>query len=420
MPEQREVHQRVETVIVGGGQAGLAVSYGLTRQNREHVVLERERLGQRWREKWDSFTLVTPNWTVRLPGAAYDGPDPDAFMPRDQVVRYLEGYARSFAAPVRQGVTVTAVEPTDGPGRYRVSSDGGTYLADYVVTATGNFQKPRIPELSRTLPPAVKQLHSSQYRSPRELPDGGVLVVGTGQSGAQIAEELHQAGRPVYLSVGRCGRMPRRYRGRDIARWGEAMGLLERTVDQLPSPAARFACHPHVTGKDGGHTINLRRLGEDGVVLLGRTEGAADGRIHFAEDLLPNLRRADEFARDILREVNKHIERTGTEAPPGPPPEEELWTGPEPPVIRGLDLRAEGVGSIVWATGFGHDYSLVRSAPLDEFGYPVQKRGVSPRPGLFFVGLHWLHTAKSGLLLGVGEDAAHVVEHLTAEEPGSG
>jgi putative flavoprotein involved in K+ transport len=282
--------QQIDVVIIGGGQAGLALSYYLTQQGRAHVVLERGQVAETWRsQRWDSFTLVTPNWMTQLPGFPYQGEDPDSFLPRDDVVTFLERYARSFQAPVHCGVQSTAVRLRPEGNGYLVETNRDTYIASTVVLATGGFPRPKLPQASAAIPVNIMQLHSNQYRKPQRLPSGAVLVVGSGQSGSQIAEELHQSGRQVYLCISRCGRSPRRYRGKDIMWWINQMGGYDRTVDALPSPAARFACHPDLSGKDGGHEINLRQLAREGVVLLGRLQEVQGSRAILAPDLEKTL-----------------------------------------------------------------------------------------------------------------------------------
>lgn len=282
--------ESIEVVVIGGGQAGLALSYYLTQQGRPHVVLEQaSQIASAWRHgRWDSFTLVTPNWTVRLPSFPYQGDDPDGFMPRAHVVRHLEQYAASFQAPVRCGVQVTAVDlARDGQGYRVATADGVTYAAATVVVATGSFQFPKPSPFTGALPPEILQLHSSHYRNPSALPPGAVLVVGSADSGCQIVEELNESGRRVYLCVGRAIRRPRRYRGKDSLLWGITLGRLEQTADQLPSPSARFAPNSQLSGKNGGHTLNLHLFARNGVVLLGRLVGV-DGYPHCAR---PRFRR---------------------------------------------------------------------------------------------------------------------------------
>ena len=399
----------VDTLIIGAGQAGLAMSYCLSQQGRPHLILEQAaRVANAWRHgRWDSFAMNTPNWSVRLPGAEYQGDDPDGFMERDEIVTYFERYAEKLEVPIRCGVRVTSVERT-GNG-YRIETDHGRYSATNVVIATGRFQRPGIPSFSANLPPKNMQCHSSQYRSPAALPSGAVLVVGSADSGCQIAEELSQSGRLVYLSTGVAPRFPRRYRGRD-AMWWAAKLFGPQTVDQLPSPKAKFAPNPTVSGKDGGHTLNLHQFARDGIVLLGNSRGACDGTIALAPDLIENLAAADKAETEFVTAVDAYIVQNGLDAP-----EErlsELRDGYASKQILELDLESTGITCVVWATGYTFDFSLVKLPVFDEDGYPVQRRGVTDYPGLYFVGLRWLHTFASGLIAGVGEDAAHIARHI--------
>jgi len=401
--------EHIDTIIVGGGQGGLSTSYHLLRQEREHVILEQaDKSAKAWRERWDSFTLITPNWTIRLPGAEYQGDDPDGFMAREEVVAYFDEYIERFDLPIRYGIRVTSVEPIEAG--YLVSTDEAEFEAANVVIATGLYQQPRIPPFSTHLPSAIRQLHSSEYRNPEALPDGAVLVVGSAQSGCQIAEELYLAGRKVYLSVSGAGRLPRRYRGKDVTWWFDEMGIADRTVDLLPSPAAKFAGSAHGTGKDGGHTINLHQFARDGVVLLGHIQSVQEDRIVLAPDLKESLANADKLEVDIVKQVDEYIEKIGLDAPIETIP--ELRDGYEAELILEVDLKSVGITSVIWATGYKFDFSLVKLPAFDEDGYPVQKRGVTEYPGLYFVGLPFLHTLKSGLLFGVGDDAAHVVSAI--------
>ena len=401
--------EHIDTIIVGGGQGGLSTSYHLLRQEREHVILEQaDKAAKAWRERWDSFTLITPNWTIRLPGAEYQGDDPDGFMARDEVVAYFDEYIERFDLPIRYGIRVTSVEPIEAG--YLVSTDEAEFEAANVVIATGLYQQPRIPPFSTHLPSAIRQLHSNEYRNPEALPDGAVLVVGSAQSGCQIAEELYLAGRKVYLSESGAGRLPRRYRGKDVTWWFDEMGIADRTVDLLPSPAAKFAGSAHGTGKDGGHTINLHQFARDGVVLLGHIQSVQEDRIVLAPDLKESLANADKLEVDIVKQVDEYIEKIGLDAPIETIA--ELRDGYEAELILEVDLKSVGITSVIWATGYKFDFSLVKLPAFDEDGYPVQKRGVTEYPGLYFVGLPFLHTLKSGLLFGVGDDAAHVVSAI--------
>lgn len=291
----------IETIIVGGGQAGLAVSYCLQQRGCEHVVLEQAaQPAQAWRnDRWDSFTFVTPNWTVKMPGAEYRGNEPDGFMERAEIIRYFEDYAECFNLPVQFDTRVTSIKPqADG---YLVATDRDTYAARQVVMATGLFQRPKIPAWSGDLPAPILQLHSGAYRNPDALLPGAVLVVGSAQSGCQIAEELYQSGRTVYLSVSGAGRAPRRYRGQDIFHWLHLSGFLHRTADQLPSPKAKSGPNLQVSGKNGGHTLNLHQFARDGVILLGHVQAASDGSIGLAADLKENLAKVDKFSEASTR-----------------------------------------------------------------------------------------------------------------------
>ena len=406
---------KVDCVIIGAGQAGLATSFHLTQLGREHVVLEQARVAESWRSgRWDSFCLVTPNWTVQLPGSAYGGPDADGFMSKDEVIGYLDRYAEAFRPPARTGVHVDLVrQTTDGQG-FEVVASETTFEARDVVIAVGSYQRGMIPDLAASLPPSIYQLHSSDYRNPGQVPAGKVLVVGTGQSGCQIAEELHQAGRDVFLSVGRCPRIPRRYRGKDALWWGVRLGQLDRTVDTLKSRAEKFACHPHVSGKRGGHGINLRQFAHDGIILVGRVTAAGDGTLALAADLSENLRKADEFAESLLAQLDVAVAKLGLSLPPD---ENVRGIGAAVPheldPIREFKLRDAGITSIIWATGYQFDFSWIQLPVFDAAGYPVQHRGVTAVRGLYFVGLEWLYKAKSGLLLGVGEDAAYIASTMS-------
>jgi putative flavoprotein involved in K+ transport len=405
----------VNTVIVGGGQAGLSVSYHLTRLGRDHVVLEQsDRPAEAWRcHRWDSFTLNTPSWQSALPGAPHLGREPDGFMSRDEIVAYLEQYVDRFDLPFRFASRVDRVERHERWGSYLVSiRDGAPIVTRNVVIATGLYQQPKIPALSSGFPSHIRQLHSDAYRNPQQLQPGAVLVVGSGQSGAQIAEELREAGGSVYLAVGRAGRVPRRYRGKDANWWSDRMGLYDRTAEMLPSPQARFAAKPLISGTKGGHTLNLHQFARDGVILLGRLQGVGNGRIMLAPDLHENLARADRHELEFTMAVDQHVASTGMSVPVERLP--VLRDGFDLPEIPELDLDAAGITNVIWATSYGFDFSLVKLPILDGDGYPIQKRGVTSYPGLYFAGLPWLHNAKSGLIYGAGEDGAYIAQNIAA------
>ena len=405
--------EKIETVIVGGGQAGLATSYHLKQLGREHVIFEAaDKPAHAWRDdRWDSFTFVTPNWTIQLPGARYAGNDPDGFLPKAEIVAYFERYVEKFNLPVRFNTLVSDVAPLENGIGYQVKTSGGEYQAQNVVMATGSFQKPKIPAFSADIPAGILQLHSGHYRNPNQLPAGAVLVVGSGQSGMQIAEELYQSGRTVHLCTGTAARVPRRYRGKDIVTWLADTGFFDQTVDKLPSPKARFAGNPQATGRDGGHSINLHQYARDGVKLLGRIRGARDGKVMFAPDLKENLAKVDKAEKDMIAMIDKYIEANGIDAPQETLP--NLQDGYAVEVITELDLQAADISTIIWAMGYTADYRLVKLPITDEDGFPIQKRGVTQYPGLYFVGMNWLNTRKSTILLGVNEDVEHIIAEMT-------
>ena len=408
-------------IIVGGGQAGLSASYLLARRGVDHLVLERDRVGHAWRDqRWDTFCLVTPNWQCQLPGHPYAGPDPDGFMGRDDIVRYLQGYAAAFGPPLVEGVEVRRLTRLpSGTFEVEAVATAGTaagttvHTADAVIVATGNYHVPVIPRLAERLPTDVAQVHSAQYRNPDQLPAGAVLVVGTGQSGSQIAEDLHMAGRAVHLSVGTAGRVARRYRGRDVAAWLGDMGYYDLPVERHPEGAGvRRRANQYVTGRDGGRDIDLRQRATEGMRLYGRVADVQGQRVSFDADLRANLDTADQRSENIKNSIDKHIAAAGVDAP-AEARYTPVWQPPADPV-RGLDLRSVGVTSVVWAVGYRSDFRWVQVPVFDGHGYPGHDRGVTPVRGLYFLGLPWLYTWGSGRFSGIARDAAHVVDHLAA------
>jgi putative flavoprotein involved in K+ transport len=403
------VHRSV--VIVGGGQAGLSMSYCLTQQGVDHIVLERDRIGHEWRDRrWDSFCLVTPNWQCQLPGYPYAGDDPDGFLVRDEIVRYIDEYARSFGPPVVEGVAATRLR-RDRKGRYLVGTSRGELIAEHVVLATGPYQVPLIPRLADRLPDELTQIHSSQYRSPDQLPPGEVLVIGTGQSGCQIAEDLHLAGRQVHLAVGSAPRVSRFYRGRDVVAWLEALGYYRKAVDEFADvDAVRFRVNHYVTGRDGGRDIDLRAFARDGMRLYGRLIGAAGAALQFAPDLEQNLDHADAVAEGIKDSIDSYIDAQRIDAPPEAR-YTPVWT-PQRAATH-LDLGDTEVTSAIWSTGFGRDDRWIEVPVFDGRGYPTHDRGVTSCQGLYFLGLPWQHTWGSGRLSGIADDAAYLTERIT-------
>jgi len=397
---------RIPVVIVGAGQAGLSASWYLCRAGVAHVVLERHTRFHAWKnQRWDSFCLVTPNWQCRLPGFPYAGDDPDGFMPKDEIVNYVEAFADSFDAPLREGVTVTRVERTED-GRFDVDSDGGHWSAAHVIVASGGYDRPVTPPFAADLAPSITQIHTRDYQRPEDIPAGKCLVVGTGQSGVQLMEDLRIAGRDVALAVGPAPRSPRMYRGRDATDWLYEMGYYERSIADQPDPKATEAKTNHyMSGRDGGHEIDLRKFARDGLQLYGSVTGMDGTRIIFAPDLEWNLDDADASYLGIRKMIDAYIEDNGIDAPPEPP-FEKVWR-PETEITE-IDAEAEGITSILWCIGFRPDYGWLRVDCLDETGRPIHRRGVCDVDGVYFLGLGWLHTWGSGRFLAVGDDAEHV------------
>ncbi|MGI9571654.1 MAG: flavin-containing monooxygenase, partial [Desulfobulbia bacterium] len=396
--------------VVGGGQAGLSASWHLKKEASEHLVLDRGNIGDTWRDRWDSFCLVTPNHLCRLPDFAYDGNDPHGFMPRDEIVDYVERFAASFDPPVRNGVEVKSIRLCAGPERYLLDTSIGEYRADNVIIAVGTHQNPNIPDWDRNLSGSITRLHTKSYRNPSQLPKGTVLVIGSGQSGCQVTEDLLAAGRRVHLCVGNAGRLPRRYRGRDILDWDVATGYMTMPVEQHPKgKAVRFLPNAHLTGRDGGHTIDLRRLAVDGVQLQGRVLGGQATTLQIADSLAESLDAADAFCQAEIDGLDEFIAKNGLDAP-GEDIQPIHWM-PSPQPAE-LDLNKNGISTIIYATGFYRDFSWIQLPVFEETGYPRYTRGVTELPGFYFVGLHWMHTQGSGLFYGVGDDAAFVTNHL--------
>ncbi|WP_375389074.1 MSMEG_0569 family flavin-dependent oxidoreductase [uncultured Amnibacterium sp.] len=400
---------RVPVAVVGGGQAGLAASWHLRRRGIEHVVLERATVAHDWLDRrWDAFTLVTPNFQCRLPGFAYDGDEPDGFMTREQVRAWLGRYRASFDPPVHEGVEVLGLRRTDDGFALRTSA--GDLAAAQVVIATGGYHVPSVPAFAALLPASITQVHSADYRNPASLPDGAVLVVGSGQSGAQIAEDLHLAGRQVHLALGRAPRSARFYRGRDCIAWLEDMGVYDVTVQQHASGLAkRESTNHYMTGRNGGHDIDLRAFALAGMRLHGRLTGVVDGVLGVAPTMEGSLDHADSVMESIKDDIDAYIARAGLEAPTEAR-YRPVWRPAEEPAT--LDPGAEGISTVVWATGFRPDYRWVEVGVFDGSGHPTHRAGETDVPGLFLLGLPWLTTWGSGRFAGVARDAEHVVDRV--------
>jgi putative flavoprotein involved in K+ transport len=400
-----------EAIVIGGGQAGLAMSYCLKQRGIHHLVLERNRLGYEWRERrWDSFCLVTPNWQCRLPGFAYPGNDPQGFMRKGEILQYLESYAASFSPPMVEGATVTSLRRVRGT--YHVTASVGSFTADAVIVATGGYHTPKLPPLAERLPDGLLAVHSSGYRNAESLPEGDVLVVGTGQSGCQIAEDLHLAGRRVHLCVGSAPRTARRYRGKDVVEWLDQMGYYNMPIHEHPlKERVRAKANHYVTGRDGGRDIDLRRFAKEGMQLYGRLLGVKGSTLNFATDLRTNLDGADAVSESIKDSIDRFIDGHAIAAPTEAryiP----VWT-PEGDRTS-LDLGAVNIKSVVFSTGYRSDYRWIEVPVFDGTGYPVHERGVTGVDGLYFVGLPWLYTWGSGRFSGVAADSEHLAERIDA------
>lgn len=411
---QQEVElsiQETEVLVVGAGQAGIAMSEHLGAHGVPHLVVERDRIAERWRSwRWDSLVANGPAWHDRFPGLDFDV-DPDGFAGKEEVADYLVAYAEKVDAPIRTGVEVRSVQKLPGRLGFRVETSDGVIDARYVVAATGAFQKPVIPDLVPA-DAGLHQIHSSGYRNPSQLPEGAVLVVGAGSSGVQIADELRRSGRRTYLAVGPHDRPPRSYRGRDFCWW---LGVLGKWDAAAPPRGAEHVTIA-VSGAHGGHTVDFRDLAADGITLLGRAESFGDGVLHFADDLRTNVENGDANYLSMLDEADAYVTRNGLDLPEEPEAriighDPECMTHP----IRELDLAAAGITSVIWAVGFSFDYGWLKVDAFDETGKPRHQRGVSTEPGIYFLGLPWQSRRGSSFIWGVWHDAKFIADQIAIQ-----
>ncbi|MFB7718312.1 flavin-containing monooxygenase [Nocardia sp. NPDC056100] len=403
--------EEIDVLVVGAGQAGIAMSEHLTAHGITHLVLERDRVAERWRSwRWDSLVANGPAWHDRFPGLEFDI-DADEFATKEQVADYLAAYADKIAAPIRTGVEVTAVRRNAGRPGFQVETSIGTIDARFVVSATGAFQRPIIPNVIPA-DAGIHQIHSSSYRNPRQLPEGAVLVVGAGSSGVQIADELRRSGRAVHLAVGPHDRPPRSYRGRDFCWWLGVLGKWGAAVPPLGAEHVTIA----VSGARGGHTVDFRALAADGITLWGTATTFTNGVLRFASDLRTNIENGDANYLAMLAEADEYVARNGLELPEEP---DAHLLGPLPSCVTEpaaeLALAEAGVRTIVWATGFANDYDWLRVDTFDDRGRPVHQRGVSAEPGLYFLGLPWLSNRGSSFLWGVWHDAAYIAGQIAIQ-----
>ncbi|MBB3429134.1 putative flavoprotein involved in K+ transport [Rhizobium sp. BK312] len=404
--------ETVDTLVVGAGQAGIAMSEHLGKAGVSHLVLERSRIAERWRsERWDSLVANGPAWHDRFPGMEFPDLDPDGFPAKDAVADYFEAYARQINAPIRCGVEVRSVERHIGRPGFRVETSQGVIDAQNVVAATGAFQVPVVPDLIANAP-GITQMHSTKYRNPGQLAEGAVLVIGAGSSGTQIAEELMLSGRKVYLSVGPHDRPPRAYRGRDFCWW---LGVLGKWDMETPGPGAEHVTIA-VSGARGGHTIDFRRLAGKGMILVGRTNGFEGTSLSFSDDLATNLDRGDANYMALLDEADAYAAKNGIDLPEDP---EARRIEPQPdcvanPILN-LDLAQAGITTIIWATGFSSDYRWLKLDVFDERGRPKHQRGVSAERGIYFLGLPWQSRRGSSFIWGVWHDAKHIADRISTQ-----
>ncbi|MBJ7556797.1 MSMEG_0569 family flavin-dependent oxidoreductase [Marinomonas spartinae] len=393
-------------LIVGGGQAGLSMSACLQEQDIDHLIFEKNTMMHSWKtQRWDSFTLVTPNWQCELPNHPYDGNDPKGFMKREEIIGYLDRFAAKVQPPILEGVSVEKVSKLDN-GQFHVVTTKGEFTSDQVVVASGGYLKPIIPRMAERIPESVLQIYSNQYKNSQQLPDGAVLVVGSGQSGAQIAEDLHIDGKKVFLATGNAPRVARQYRGKDVVEWLDDMGYYKISVDDHPlREGVRDNTNHYVTGRDGGREIDLRKFALEGMELFGLMENYQDGQLIFKPNLVANLNAADDTYKNINARIDAYIEKNGIDAPVESP-FQPVW---EPQEEReNLDLAASGITSIIWCIGFSPDFSWLDLPVFNGMGAPVHRRGVTNEKGVYFIGLPWLYTWGSGRFSGVAADAAYL------------
>jgi len=408
------MNTKKDVVIIGAGQAGLAASYWLKGKNIDHIILERGRTGESWRShRWDSFYLNTPNWSNDLPGMTFNSETPNEFSSRDTLVGFFEKYVREFELPLKENAEVKEVVKLPS-GEFRIETNDETYQARVVLLSSGSMSQPRIPDMADRLPAEVLSLSAGTYKSAKALPDGAVLVVGTGQSGCQIVEDLLQSGREVYCCASSVARVPRFYRGKDIVAWMKDLGMLDTRVSELEDTRMQFDTQPQVSGTDGGHTVSLQSLARDGAILLGRLEGIEDQVLIIDDNLIDSIRFADEKSAMIKKGIDGFIEKAGIDAPPPAPDpgEPDLPDLNQFDKITKLNLQKSHITTVIWCCGFDADWSWVKANVFDDEGRPVHIDGISNVEGLYFLGFPWLSKRKSGIIYGIVEDSQRITHHI--------
>lgn len=411
-----------DVIVIGGGQAGITMSFYLQKSGLKHLVLEKNSIFHGWKnERWDSFTLVTPNWQCDLPGLPYDGENPKGFMTGKQTVEWLNRFGKIVDAPVKEGVTVEHVYPSN-ENIYHIKTTQGEFTAEQIVVASGGYHSPIIPRMAEKIPKSVHQIHSAQYKNSHQLPPGNVLVVGSGQSGAQIAEDLHIDGRKVFLATGNAPRVARFYRGKDVVEWLEDMGYYQMSVQEHSlGENVRQNTNHYVTGRDGGRDIDLRKFATEGMELFGLMTDFEDGELKFLLNLKNNLEKADNTYNNINARIDAWIDQKNIDVEEPPSSYSPVW---EPKTERDtLNLAESGITSIVWCIGFKPDFNWLDAPVFNGQGHPKHERGVTTQPGLYFIGLPWLHTWGSGRFSGVKQDAEYLIDVIAgyhkveAQEP---
>ena len=404
--------EKTDTLVVGAGQAGIALSEHLGHNDVPHIIVEKNRTAEAWRTgRWDALVANGPAWHDRFPSLAFQGDSPDAFMPKDRVAAYLVEYAKMVKAPIREGIEALSAERLPGKGGFRVETSAGVIHARRIVAATGAFQHPVIPQIVPQTD-GIEQLHSFHYKNPGQLADGAVMVVGAGSSGAQIADELNRAGRKVFLSVGPHDRPPRRYRSRDNVWWLGVLGLWDMAAQKPGTEHVTIS----VSGAHGGHTMDFRRLGNEGVTLAGMTQDYDSGVLGFADDLQKNISAGDANYLEMLDMADAYVERTGIDLPEEPEARKpfadpDCLTTP----LRSIDFSREGVSTIIWATGFRQDFGWIKADAFDDKGAPIHQRGVSVEPDIYFLGLPWQSCRGSTFIWGVWYDARHIADQIAIQ-----